>query len=43
MEVMEQARPRTEEVTAKAEKIEFPPRCIRSRQPVKEDKTFWAG
>ena len=44
MEVMEQARPRTEEVTAKAEKIEFPPRCIRSRrQPVKEDKIFWAG
>jgi len=43
MEIMEQARPKTEEVAAKAEKNEFPPECVRiRRQPVKEDKIFWA-
>ena len=50
VEVMEQRKPVREEVTPptepvipEAEKIKFPPGCIRSRQqPVKEDKIFWA-
>ena len=48
IEIMEQAKPRAEEVTAKAEKIEFPPGGIRSRQqpikqePIKEASIFWA-
>ncbi len=55
MEVMEQGAikreeviPRVEEVAPKAEKVKFPPGCIRSRQPIKqqpikEGKIFLAG
>ena len=44
----EEVTPPTEPVIPKAEKVKFPPGCIRSRQPIKqqpikEGKIFWAG
>jgi len=43
MEAIEERALKKEEVVPKVEKIEFPPGCIRSRQPIKEDKISWAG
>jgi len=43
MEVMEQKRPKTEEVKPKVEEIKFPPGCIRSRhKPTGEEPRFRA-
>jgi len=44
MKVMEETRPKVEEITPEVEKVEFPPGCIRSRpKPTKEEEIFRAG
>ena len=44
MEVMEQPRPKVEEVVPKVEEVQFPPGCVRSRPKLaKEDEIFRAG